>query len=414
MKFNSIWIVNCYDQPDGQSRRIFDFAKYFVKYNYNVTAFTNNYCHFQKIYIKIMPWYSLWFIEEWNGVKVIWLKSIPYSNNGLLRFINALFNSFLIFLYTISKHKEKCNILIAPSVPIQTGYFGLFIAKWKKAKYIYEIRDLWPIALVEMGAIKKKSLVYLLFRYMEKVIYTKADYIVSTLENVIDHIKFSGGNPNNVMIIPNGIDFHHDQLTNISSTSSINNDVKFICKYFGGFSDDHDVELIIEAAFILKNLNYHNIYFEIYGEGKNWNKCKNMAENFGILGNNIFISKPIAKKYLLQNQVNANLLLIAIKDTASFNYGLNLNKLLFYFLSSKPILISSGISNNPIIKSNSGLSVPPNSRLYAEAILEIYHWTPEECTIKGKNGFNFAKNNLDLNFLVSKYFTIFDQFKSKF
>ena len=411
MKFNSIWIVNCYDQPDGQSRRIFDFAKYFVKNNYNVTAFTNNYCHFQKIYLKKISWYSLWFIEEWNGVKVIWLKSIPYKSNSLLRFINALFNSLLIFLYTIVKHKEKCNILIAPSVPIQTGYFGLFIARWKKAKYIYEIRDLWPIALVDMGAIKKKSFIYFLFRYMEKFIYKRADYIVSTLENVFDHIKFSGGNTNNLITIPNGIDFHHDELKINISTCSIINEGKFICKYFGGFSDDHDVELIIEAAFILKTQNYHNIQFEIYGEGKNWNKCKIMAEKLGILGKNILISKPIAKKYLLQNQVNANLLLIAIKDTASFNYGLNLNKLLFYFLSSKPILISSGIFNNPIVKSNSGLSVPPNSRLFAEAIIEIYHWTPEECKIKGENGFNFAKNSLDLNFLVSKYFNIFAQFK---
>jgi hypothetical protein len=407
MNNRNIWIINCYDQPDGQSRRVFDFAKYFVINNCNVTAFTNNYCHFQHKNKKNILWYKLWYIEDWEGVKVVWLKSIPYKTNGIFRFINAIFNTFLTFIYAIVNFKSACDFLITPSVPIQSAYIGLFISSFKKAKHIYEIRDLWPIVLVEMGAIQKKSFVYFLFRFMEKKIYKKTHYIISTIDNVNDHIKKSGGNINNISIIPNGIDFK--LFENFEYTTPSN--TKFICKYFGGFSNDHDVELIIKAADIILKNGHNDIVFEVFGEGQNWNFCETLAIKLGVLNKNFYLNKPIPKKELLKYQSNADILIVAIKDLKSYKYGINLNKLLYYYLSSKPILISSGLDFNPVTLADCGLSVKPDPHQFANAVVEMKNWNNEERANKGKNGFNYGQKYLDINHLVSDYLNIFDTLK---
>ena len=74
-----------------------------------------------------------------------------------------------------------------------TGFAAYQIAKRHSVPFVFEIRDVWPAALVMMGALSRWNPMYLIFRIIEKVLYDRSDQIFSTLPFVGDHISESIG-----------------------------------------------------------------------------------------------------------------------------------------------------------------------------------------------------------------------------
>ena len=84
----NIWILSAYDQPRGMSSRSYDFSKQLVKNGHNVTLFTNSYCHWTKK--ELLGKGEKFRIEMIDGIRVVWLKTIPYTGNGITRALNML------------------------------------------------------------------------------------------------------------------------------------------------------------------------------------------------------------------------------------------------------------------------------------------------------------------------------------
>ncbi|WDU84531.1 hypothetical protein [Caloramator sp. Dgby_cultured_2] len=92
-------------------------------------------------------------IENINGVKFLWIRTFPYKTNDYKRFINMI--SFAINSYKLLKKFERPDVIIASSVHPFTCIAGYYLARNFNARYIAEIRDLWPETLIDMGAMKK-------------------------------------------------------------------------------------------------------------------------------------------------------------------------------------------------------------------------------------------------------------------
>src|SRR5699024_11383001 len=69
--------------------------------------------------------------------------------------------------------------------------------------------DLWPQTLIDLGTLKKNSIVTKLFQKMEKYLYKKADLIISVLPNAEEHITKYNINKDKIVHLPNGIDINN-------------------------------------------------------------------------------------------------------------------------------------------------------------------------------------------------------------
>ena len=58
----------------------------------------------------------------------------------------------------------KADVVLTTSPPPLVSIPGWFIAKWKGAKLIYDVRDIWPDVAVEMGSFAENSLYYKMFK----------------------------------------------------------------------------------------------------------------------------------------------------------------------------------------------------------------------------------------------------------
>lgn len=390
-----IWYLSAYDQPFGNSRRTFDYCLELIKYGHEVTMFTNSYCHWRHVdTLKKGEKYRIDFIEN---IKVVWLNTFKYKGNGLSRGLNMLSN--MKGIYKASKIiKDDPDIIIGPSVPIGTGFLGLLMAKKMNAKFIYEIRDVWPDALVSDGSMAKSSLVYKVFKFMEKKIYQHSDGISTTLPYVENHVKNNGASNPKISWLPNGVrfenEYEYDRFDGGNSES-------LTAMYIGGFGEAHDVITIVKAAVYLNENNEDNIKFIIIGSGPKKEACIQLATRNHL--DNIIFLDAIPKSEVPAYLNTSDVLIASILDSEAYQFGLNLNKIFDYMASRRPVIFSGASPNNPIEESNSGFTIAPENPKEMSKILKHYADLPSKTRAEmGERGRQHVQENYSMSSLGLK------------
>ncbi|MCK5905900.1 MAG: glycosyltransferase, partial [Gammaproteobacteria bacterium] len=116
------------------------------------------------------------FSEVIDGIDYLWLKTPAYKHNGIARVVNMLF--FSMRLLTEKKqilNNFKPDIVIASSPQPFIIRGAKRLAQQTKAKLIYEVRDLWPLSLIELLGISRFHPLILLMQLEENYAYKHAD-----------------------------------------------------------------------------------------------------------------------------------------------------------------------------------------------------------------------------------------------
>ena len=344
-----VWYLSAYDQPGGQSTRTHDYCRELVLRGHEVTFFTNSFCHFK--HTERLRADERWRIEKVDEIRVVWLKTRSYKGNGTGRGLNMLDNAIRI-LQASKILGDKPEVVLGPSVPILTGWAGAVLASRYRAPFIFEVRDVWPDALVDIGGLSSRSPVFYVFRYIEKMLYRRAERISSTLPYLSEHVANSGSDPAKIVYLPNGID-----LTSYARDESYDGGEgrQLVVMYVGGFGLDHDVITIIQAAKLLQDAGDTAFRFIVIGGGARKSEIESLVQGYKL--SNLELREPIPKASIPEIQRGADILVAAITDSSSYRFGLNLNKLCAYFASGRPVLLSGNPPNDPVRDSGAGLSV---------------------------------------------------------
>src|SRR6056300_701561 len=115
MKAKKICFLACYDIPLGASLRTWNLSKGLTNLGNEVYFITSNYNHLMPKKIKLSN--VLYTKEKIDGITVIWINSISYGENNLLRFIHMALYSLSAFFVTLIEVK-KIDFFIGTSVPL--------------------------------------------------------------------------------------------------------------------------------------------------------------------------------------------------------------------------------------------------------------------------------------------------------
>ncbi|CAH2032337.1 glycosyltransferase family 4 protein [Trichlorobacter ammonificans] len=380
----NIWYLSAHDQPKGQSARTYEFSLELLKRGHQVTMFTNSFCHWT--HKELLGPGEKWRIEYFDGIRVVWLRTIHYDGNGVKRGANMLSNVWRS-LQVAKILPDQPDVVVGPSVPLGTGWAALHIAHQKKAAFVFEVRDVWPIALVDDGGLSNKHPVYFAFRLLEKLLYRKANRISATMPFVFDHVAESGGDPDKVEWIPNGVSFER-----FSSYADYDGGKRrpLVAMYIGGFGNAHDVITIVKAAKILQERGVDDIYFVIIGSGPKKHECLRLAEESRLA--NVEFRAPIPKADIPKVQMESDILIAAVLDSPIYRFGLNLNKMFDYFASGRPVVFSGKAPNDPVAEAGAGYSIPPEQpEVMADVLMRLAALSPEERSLMGQRGSNYIK-----------------------
>lgn len=201
-----------------------------------------------------------------EGIRVHYLPVNYQQEFGFLKRVFA----FWIFAWKtkgLIRKLPRPDFLYISSTPLTTGWIGLWAKRKFALPFIFEVRDLWPDAPIEVGVIKNPILKKLLYRF-EKSIYRHALKIVSLSPGIAKSIRAKSPNAH-ISIIPNFADTAFFQ-------PSVGKDEKilhrlglkdsFTIAYAGAIGKVNAVDELLILAQIAaeKSLNYQ---FVIMGKG---------------------------------------------------------------------------------------------------------------------------------------------------
>lgn len=126
--------------------------------------------------------------QRWiDGIRVHYL---PVSYNQKFGFLKRIwaFWLFVIKAENLIKKLPRPDLLYITSTPLTTGLIGLWAKKRMALPYIFEVRDLWPEAPIQVGAIRNPIAKNLLYG-MEKRIYDQALCLVALSPGIAAHLQ---------------------------------------------------------------------------------------------------------------------------------------------------------------------------------------------------------------------------------
>lgn len=393
----NIWYINPYDQtPEQQSTRTYEFANELVKRGHKVTVFSSGFSHYKFVEEKLKP-SEKWKIEIFDGIRYVWLKTFPYRGNDWRRAINMLSHAWRAFWVGI-RFKDKPDIIIGVSCPIISGFSAWILSLYKKSRFYFEVIDLWPQSLIDLGVLSEKSLITWGMRILEKLLFIKAKKIITLLPYVCNYITNVGVSGNKVIWIPNGIN-----LSNYESAKQYNGEIGdvFTVMYIGGHASYHGLEVILQAAKNFQDEGKNFIKFVFIGEGPEKQNTIKFSKSLNL--HNAEFRPLIPKKDVPLATEEGDTFIAIIKDLPVLKYGTNPTKLFDYFASGRPIIFAINSPNNPVAEANAGFTAfPEDPNSIVECIKKLISLRPEERAQMGRNGKEYLKKNYDIKLLTNK------------
>lgn len=280
------------------------------------------------------------------------------------------------------------DVVIVSSLSILTFLSGIAIKCRYQCKLVVEVRDIYPLTLTEVGGISNYNPLVVLLRWVERLGYTHADLIVSSLERFDCYIREDfPGLARKVLWIPMGVD--SDVVGREGAQTLKRSGRKFVVGYAGSFSKSQATAVIFEAARLLKD--DQRIEFHLAGSGPE--KAAGMAS----LGKplNVRDCGVLSKKDLPQFLARCDVLLNPWLDLPIYRYGVSPNKLMDYMLAAKPVIMSFGGRSAIMELSGCGSIIEPgDAEALVREILRYAEMTPDELGILGQRGRSYVVNEL--------------------
>ena len=200
---NNIWIINqyCGSKVHGMNFRSWYFAEELKKKGYHPHIISASYSH---LFYKLPVTKGKFTLEDVDGIPFTWVKVSKYKGSQSIGRVLVMIQ-FMVNLFFLPKKKlNHPDVIIVSSLsplPIINAY--LWSIKYK-AKLIFEVRDIWPLSLIEIGGFSKFNPLVLFFGWFEKFAYKKSDKVISLLPNAKPHMESRGMNKDKFIHISNG------------------------------------------------------------------------------------------------------------------------------------------------------------------------------------------------------------------
>jgi len=393
---NILYLHQYFNTPSMPgSTRSYEFAKRLVARGDTVHMVTTNWQGKSK----------LSFTNE-SGINVYWAP-IPYANKmNFLRRIWA-YLGYVWFTFIIG-HKLNYDLIIASSTPLTIAIPALWLKRVKRAKMIFEVRDLWPQLPIAIGALKSPIMIKIA-QFLEKKAYAGSEKVIA-LSIGMNSVLKERVPSNKISVVTNLSDRKNFKVSDQKGINfrknypGISNHPLIV--YTGVFGRVNGVIYLVEIAKEIQKIN-PNVRFLLTGDGFEKEKIKKQSIKYNLLNKILFM-----ERYLPKNEMPD--LLSAATITTSFFIDLpemghnSANKFFDGLAAGKPIMINYGGWQADLLKeSGAGFIIPQNNSSQAAKILNDV-LTNDETLNQMKKASRQLSHQFDVNTNFQKFETVID------
>lgn len=340
-----------------------------------------------------------------DGIDVIQI-SVPYSNNmGMV----ARTKSFVSFAWQSTRYalKEDYDVLFATSTPLTAGIPGIVMKLFRRKKFIFEVRDLWPELPKALGMTNPVWIGCM--SILERMSYHLADGCIGLSPGICEGIKKRSQKNKPIAMVPNGcdLDIFKPSLRRDLALEGIESADK-VAIFTGAHGIANGLDAVLDAAKEVKAMGRDDIKFAFIGKGGVKDHLVERVKNERI--DNCLFYAPIPKVQLAEVVASATVGMMVLKNVPAFYYGTSPNKFFDYIASGLPILNNyPGWLAGMITENKMGEVVEPdNAKAFAEALVRMVD-NPSALEEYSKNARAFAEKEFDREKLGRRLVAFFEK-----
>lgn len=413
MKSKVIWYCHHYaGSPSlGMSYRPYYFTKTFNQADHKAYVIGASHHHLKQTSAPQREAIKKTIIED---VPFILLKTRAYRENGLSRLMN-------MFQYALGFRSQKKNLIKLTGKPdviiVSSAHPFHFktlekLARKHGARLIFEVRDLWPLSLIQLAKLHPLHPLALWIGLIEKRAYRRADAVVSLLDKALPYMRTKGLASERFYVIPNGTNPAMFKLPGklpgamVDCIQAVKQTGYFLVGYAGALGEPNALKYLLIAMKKLAD-KQRKIHLFLLGKGALKTELEAYAAQENLTNITFFdgLSKPEVPGFLSQMDV----LYLGWNAVDLYQYGVSPNKIFDYMMSGVPIIESGGAPKGMIAQFNCGLRCEAaNPDAIAESILNMTQTSVNERTAMGARGKQAVEQYYDYQVLASDYLNIFN------
>jgi glycosyltransferase involved in cell wall biosynthesis len=282
------------------------------------------------------------------------------------------FGVFTLLATLAALRSPRPDVVFATSTPLTVGIPGYIVSRLRRAPMVFEVRDVWPEAAIQMGALKRGGLLARVARRLELFIYRASAAVVGLSPGMTELILEAGTPSEKVHTIPNcsDLDLFHPGPRDTAIVERFDLGDRFVVGYTGAIGPSNAVDIVAKAARLLAERGRDDIVFLLAGDGKSVPALRDYVDEHG-LGNVILAgSVPKADIPPLLRTADVLMTLFAPVPILATNSP---NKFFDGLASGTPMLVNSpGWTRDIVQGEGAGVYVPADDHeALADAIAAL-------------------------------------------
>ena len=253
------------------------------------------------------------------------------------------------------------DVIFASSPPLPVGLAGWWIGSLKRRPFVFDVRDLWPESLIDLGAARRDSRLAKTLDAAASFLYRRAARVVVTSDASRDALIRSGkARADKVRTVTNGVET--DMFAPVASASderrALGFEDAFTVSFIGTIGMAHDVDAVLRAAARLSQdaAISRRVKFVFVGEGPGKARAVDAAKRMAVGGVEFL---PAVPRERVPSVIGASDVCIVSLKKAAVNAEIIPVRLLEFMAGGKPtVAAASGQAARLLAESGGGLVVP--------------------------------------------------------
>ena len=328
----------------------------------------------------------VFFREYINGVTIIRYCMMPSNSNSvILRILSMIITSLAVF-FTTFRHllfNHNYDKVIIQTPPLTSAFAYALAARIFSLRIILNVSDIWPSTATDLGAMRKGSISWKVFRFIELHLYRNSSSYIAQSEETLGYLNGIHNKP--LLLFRN--------LTKVINTSFIKKKGNTKIIYAGLLGIAQDVlKIISQVDFETLGVELH-----IYGYGNQKDEISKLKKP------GVFYHKPVSKEEIQSLMISFDFSLVPLR---TYIFGAFPSKINAAVASTIPVLfLGKGEGVKIVNKFGIGKAFDFEDKIAISNYLESYKTNRDAYSYKfyqnlieaQNDSFNLDKNNTKLN-----------------
>jgi len=375
--------------------RSYEFARHLVRHGHRVTMLTST---SDLSDVRLAPGQTIGRSNV-EGIDVV-AVGVGYSQHmGAVGRVWS-FVRFMAVSAWIACREPRHDVVIATSTPLTVGVPGLLASLVHRIPLVFEVRDLWPEAPIQLGVIRHPITIAFL-RAFERLVYRRSAHVIALSPGMRDGVLATGLAPARVSVIPNcsDLDLFQPGAADPELVEALEVGGRFVVGYAGSLGAANDVDVLLDAAVRLRERAA--VAFLVLGQGSQEPELRARVAALGL--DNVHFLGSVSRQEVASVLAVFDVALVLFKNLPVLATN-SPNKLFDALAAGRPLLVNSDGWTRRLVEDHGvGRYAEPGSGASLAAEIVWLHEHPEERRAMGRRARTLAEAQFDRARLAAQF-----------